>query len=172
MWVVLSHYWKGDHNHQHDRIIIFYSISCHMSYHSFVWYHHFMSYNMVSYHIIFQPRDIWSWLVRWLGDMFGLEREGIRLPFGKTDIHMDNYLQECLERGYVSSQKVLIIWVWMPIKAFKHCRRHLRLIPRLIPYQTEGFLPFNTPSFNTPLNTPLNTLLSVYFRYCWPFNAY
>ena len=59
------------------------------------------------------------------------------------------------------------------IKAIKHCRKHLRLIPRLIPYYTEGFLPFNTPSFNTPsFNTPFNTLLSVYFRNCWPFDTY
>ena len=73
--------------------------------------------------------------------------------------------------SFFVSQKY--IWVRIFIKAIKHCRKHLRLIPRLIPYYTEGFLPFNTPSFNTPsFNTPFNTLLSVYFRNCWPFDTY
>ena len=31
----------------------------------------------------------------------------------------------------------------------KACRKHFRLIPGSIPYWTEGFLSFNTPSFNT-----------------------
>ena len=48
------------------------------------------------------------------------------------------------------------IWVRIFIEATKHCRKHLRLIPRLIPYWTEGSLPFNTPSCNTPFNTLLS----------------
>ena len=44
-------------------------------------------------------------------------------------------------------------WVRIFIKALKHCRKHLRLIP------PEGFLPFNTPSFNTLLPIYLEIII-------------
>ena len=48
---------------------------------------------------------------------------------------------------------IYLKWARISFKAIKHCRKHLRLILRLIPYETGGFFPFNTPSFIILFNT-------------------
>ena len=53
----------------------------------------------------------------------------------------------------------IFLWVRIFIKAIKHCRKHLRLIPRLIPYWTEGFLPFNRLKPRLIPYCPFNTAI-------------